>query len=247
MKAEYDQLAEKYDSLFNENPFREHVEAHSAFHLLGNVQGLSVLDVGCGTGFYTRETRRQGAAHVLGVDISSEMIKVARSIEEVKPLGLEYVVQDVSLMGNLGFFDRAVGIYLLHYSSSREHLLGMCQNISENLKLSARFITFQLNPAFCRVPDYYSRYGLNMHAHDDLTDGSDFTFSSTINGVTTPDITIYYWSKTSIEAALCEAGFTNIRWVKPEVSERGIKKYGSEFWQDYLSCPHCVFIECVKM
>lgn len=36
----------------------------------GDVTGLDVLDLACGTGFYTRILRSSGARRVVGVDVS---------------------------------------------------------------------------------------------------------------------------------------------------------------------------------
>lgn len=46
--------------------------------LLGDVNGCSVLDAGCGTGYLTRQLFERGA-HPIGVDFSREMIAIARS------------------------------------------------------------------------------------------------------------------------------------------------------------------------
>ena len=45
-------------------------------------QGARALDVGTGTGDLVRELRRQGAARVLGVDFSAEMLAAARAKRE---------------------------------------------------------------------------------------------------------------------------------------------------------------------
>ncbi|MFI1814006.1 class I SAM-dependent methyltransferase [Streptomyces sp. NPDC020422] len=38
-------------------------------------------DPACGTGYYSREFKRRGAAEVHGVDVSGAMIAVARSLK----------------------------------------------------------------------------------------------------------------------------------------------------------------------
>lgn len=60
--------------------------------------------------------RRWGAARVLGVDLSEDMIRVARSHEEEEPLGVEYTMGDITALGDLGTFDCAVAIYLLSHA-----------------------------------------------------------------------------------------------------------------------------------
>ena len=39
------------------------------------------------------------------------------------------------------------------------------------------------------------------------------------------------------EGAFEEAGFTGIRRVRPELSEQGRARYGSEYWEKLLRCP----------
>jgi len=47
--------------------------------LLPDVRGLDVLDLGCGYGWFCRWARQQGAAHVLGIDVSERMLARARA------------------------------------------------------------------------------------------------------------------------------------------------------------------------
>src|SRR5580700_8485780 len=48
-----------------------------AFHLLGDVQGKTVIDLGCGTGENIIPLLKRGA-RVIGMDISPDMIAIAR-------------------------------------------------------------------------------------------------------------------------------------------------------------------------
>ena len=63
----YEGVADTYDQTFKLIPSREHVEAYTLRRLLGDLSGLSVLDLASGTGIFTRTLRRWGAARVLGV------------------------------------------------------------------------------------------------------------------------------------------------------------------------------------
>ena len=47
--------------------------------LLPDVRGRRVVDLGCGFGWFCRWARTQGAAHVLGLDVSERMLARARA------------------------------------------------------------------------------------------------------------------------------------------------------------------------
>ncbi len=246
MSSQFDQIANDYDQCLTTILYREYMEIHSAFKLFGDMKGLSVLDVACGTGFYTRAIRNLGALKVVGVDISEGMVEVACAIEKENPLDIEYIGGDIASIRELGLFDCVTAIYLLHYATSKKHLFEMCNNIARNVKSGGRFITFVINPGIVTAPDYYKAYNFTIQANEHLVDGDTIKFMSVIGGELT-EVLSHYWSKTTLETALTEAGFTDIRWIKAEVSEAGIEKYGSEIWQNYLNSPHCIFIECIRL
>jgi SAM-dependent methyltransferase len=75
--------------------------------ICGDVGGMRLLDVACGTGYFAREMARRGA-RVTGVDISPRMIEHAQRHETASPLGVEYVVGDASELATsfpAGWFD----------------------------------------------------------------------------------------------------------------------------------------------
>ena len=88
----------QYDRSFTGIPLRRHVELLSMDEVLGDVKGLSVLDLARGTGYYSKELRRRGAARVVGVDVSEEMIRATRAREAEERLGVEYVVADAGAL-----------------------------------------------------------------------------------------------------------------------------------------------------
>jgi SAM-dependent methyltransferase len=63
--------------------------------LCGDVRGLRVLDLGCGSGYLTRALAARGA-RATGVDLSPRMVAHARRADAERPLGIEYVVGDAS-------------------------------------------------------------------------------------------------------------------------------------------------------
>jgi SAM-dependent methyltransferase len=246
MSDQYIEIADDYDRTFAQIPYRPFMEAFTVFRTLGDVAGQSVLDVGCGTGLYPRELRRRGAVPVVGVDVSEEMIRVARTHEAADPLGITYLVEDAARLDVIGSFDLAIGIYLLHYSPSADILHRMCRNIVKNLKPGGRFLSYQYNPDVMRTSGYYQKYGIGVQAPETMSDGQPFTFSLTIGHTVTPPITVFHWSRAAVDAALLDAGLTSIRWIKPDVPPQAIEQFGEEYWHNILTVPLCMLIECTK-
>jgi 2-polyprenyl-3-methyl-5-hydroxy-6-metoxy-1,4-benzoquinol methylase len=62
-----------------------------AYHLLGDVQGKTVLDYGCGGGENVLLLASRGA-HVTGIDISPELVEIARRRLEINRLSAKFRV-----------------------------------------------------------------------------------------------------------------------------------------------------------
>jgi malonyl-CoA O-methyltransferase len=107
----YDRWAQVYDA--DPNPLVA-VEEPRVAELLGDVRGLTVLDLGCGTGRHALRLAAAGAA-VTAVDFSAEMLAKARA----KPGGATVAFHVHDLAAPLPFaddsFDRVVcGLVLDH-------------------------------------------------------------------------------------------------------------------------------------
>lgn len=246
MSNQYNLVADQYDISFQLAPYRLVIEAYSVFELLGDVTGLSVLDLATGTGFYARQLKQRGAARVVGVDIAEQMVQIAQNAEQENPLGISYHVQDVTQFKADEPFDVALAVYLLHYAPSKEALVAMCSAIASNIKSGARFVNYILNPNISREPGYYSEIGLNIRFNDTPSDGEPTPFSATLGGMTTPEVTAYRWDKETVEAALEAAGFRDIRWIQPTLSADGEAQFGTETFRNYLNQPHAVLLDCIK-
>lgn len=93
-------------------------------------RGMSVLDVGCGTGALAREGLRRVGPHrsVVGIDISREMLEVASRVAH----GVEWVQGDA---GMLPFptdgFDRVVSQFALMFFPQQERALAEMWRVSK--------------------------------------------------------------------------------------------------------------------
>lgn len=62
----------------------------------GDVNGLEVLDLGCGIGYFSRQMAQKGASKVVGIDISPNQLAHARQIEEKERQAIEYIEGDAA-------------------------------------------------------------------------------------------------------------------------------------------------------
>lgn len=146
MTTNYAPIAEQYRQS-KYQPWRTHIETFTLMGLTGDLSGERVVDLACGEGFYTRLIRQQGAAEVVGVDLSKRMIELAREQEVEQRLGIEYVIGDVRELELKGEYDLAVAAYLLNYARDRGELGAMCDVIARCLRPEGRFVTVNSSPA----------------------------------------------------------------------------------------------------
>jgi SAM-dependent methyltransferase len=91
--------------------------------LLPPLGGARVLDLGCGFGWFARWAREEGAASVLGVDISDKMLKRARTM--TNDSSIAYVRADLEgFEPPPGGFDLVHSSLALHYIADLERVFG---------------------------------------------------------------------------------------------------------------------------
>jgi SAM-dependent methyltransferase len=243
MAAEYDQIAEQYGRS-KLQPWRLHLETFTLFELTGDLTGKSVLDLACGEGFYSRLQRRRGAARVVGVDLSAEMVRMARAEEARSPLGVEYRIGDAADFQAGEVFDLVVAAYLFNYARDAGEMLRMCRAAYRNLKPSGRLVAVNNNQEQpVEAFETTRKYGLTKRTAGPLHDGTPITYTL-YDGDQPFQFDNYYLSTATQEEAFRSAGFRSVRWHRPRLSPAGEQEYGAEFWSAFLRHPPVVFIEC---
>lgn len=82
--------------------------------LLPGLNGKRVVDLGCGFGWFARWAKKHGAAYVLGLDISENMI--ARATADTSDPDIEYVLADLDQLDlPEASFDFAYSSLAFHY------------------------------------------------------------------------------------------------------------------------------------
>jgi SAM-dependent methyltransferase len=245
MDTDYDRIADQYKRA-KLQPWRTHIERYTLLQLVGDVARKAVIDLACGEGYYTRELRRQGAARVVGVDLSRGMIGLAEAEEAQRPLGLEYRVGDVRSLGLSEEFDVAFAAYLLNYAQTAEELAQMCRAVARALRPGGRFVTANNNlteptAAFLAGRDY----GFTRRVEGELKEGAPVVWEFFLPEGSF-EVTNYYLSVGTMDEAFRAAGLREARWHAPEVSPEGLRAFGRKHWAQFLAHSPVAFIECVK-
>lgn len=114
--------------------------------LLGPVNGLRVLDAGCGQGYLCRKLSKLGA-RMTGVELSDRFFAIACEHEARLPQGIEYhnrSIADLSFLQS-GSFDKAVTNYVL--MDVLEYELAVSE-IARVLKPGGTFVAVISHPCF---------------------------------------------------------------------------------------------------
>ncbi|SES89992.1 ubiquinone biosynthesis O-methyltransferase [Natronincola peptidivorans] len=94
--AVFDTKAIDYDQWYESKMgrFVDEVETNLAFSMFVPQKGMTILDVGCGTGNFSIKLAELGCK-VVAIDLSEEMLKVARRKVEEKELDITFHTMDV--------------------------------------------------------------------------------------------------------------------------------------------------------
>ena len=231
----YDSIASEYRES-KQLPFRGALEAYTLFQLLGDMRGATVYDLACGDGFYTRRIKQAGAAAVTGVDISAEMVQLARDAERRQPLGCRYVCQDAAEFAPEEPADIVTAVYLFNYARTPAQLLRMCQAARGALRQGGRLVALNDN---CHNPPpvragAWAKYGFDRTLVGALREGAAIRYLFTTQDGEEFEFDNYFLEPDTYRDALTEAGFVNIEWVDLRL-EAGSR--GDPFWDDFLASP----------
>lgn len=121
-------VASWYDEmLHDEKSFQKSVIAPNLLRLLNIQKGDRVLDLACGTGYFSNIFFKEGA-HVQGVDIGSELIDIAR---ESSPPQIEYSVASADKIPQIQSktIDKVVIVLALQNIENVSGVLSECKRV----------------------------------------------------------------------------------------------------------------------
>jgi ubiquinone/menaquinone biosynthesis C-methylase UbiE len=155
-KRQYDLYAPAYDAKRKVPEFsfwNNYLDIPAVLKLLGKVpRGQTVLDMGCGTGLFTRKLAARGV-NVIGLDYSTSMIAIASGR---MPPGKLIVGDSCRLPIGSEAFDIVVSNLLIHYLKDLRPVFGEVNRI---LGPKGQFI-FTFHHPIAEVADYKIKKGV---------------------------------------------------------------------------------------
>ncbi|AWZ09703.1 MULTISPECIES: class I SAM-dependent methyltransferase [unclassified Streptomyces] len=240
---QYDEIGEAYEG-FKALPLEQYAVVPAFLAMVGDVTGKSILDLASGTGFYSREFKRRGAAEVLGIDISGEMVSVARKLEEGDPLGVRYEVGDVAELRPFEQgFDIGLAVQLLSYAPDIATTERMCRNLHRSLKPGGELFVLNQSPDFRFDGPTPEKYGFRSElTGEEVETGPQVRITALLEPPVSfvanlPRREVY-------EKCLQAAGFSEVTWVPLTVSDAGVREFGAEFWVDFRANPALEMLRC---
>jgi len=114
----------------------------------GDVTGLEVCDIGCGSGRFVTEFVKRGAAHVTGVDVAPEMLRLSRELttKDRTEDKCDFVLADVLNWQTTNTYDITIAIGFWDYIQDPPERLRLIRNLTRKTFLSAwpRFWTWRM-------------------------------------------------------------------------------------------------------
>lgn len=145
----------------NESGFNTAVEEPAVYSLLPSLEGLRILDIGCGFGRFVSFCLQKGASYILGTDISRNMISEAKKrIQD--PRASFMVIPTEDFVADEGSFDLVVSSMCFHYV---KNLRPVFEKVARSLRENGNFIFSVEHPictsllkGWCRSEDVPQRH-----------------------------------------------------------------------------------------
>jgi len=220
----YDEIAECY-ARTADKPDKAYSTLSTVLALAGRLDGKTVLDLGCGDGYFTRPLARQGAATIIGIDRSSKQIALAKATASDN---IEYRLAD-AFTDPLPKADVINCPYILNEIADVSALADFFRRLFVALNPHGTLILVYDKPA----GRDHRKFGA-VKTVSDFKDGASMRVDLYNRETLICTLNLTYFTEDTIIRLLRDAGFQNIRMHQPIVSDKGKRAMGEAFWNGYV-------------
>lgn len=234
---DYNKLSESYQQT-DVKPDKQFSTLPTVLKIAGNFEDKIILDLGCGSGFFSNEFARNGAKKVIGIDNSAEQINLAK---KNPPENTEYILADI-FKEKLPAADIVVAPYVVNYATDINQLTKLFQNIYDSLNANGKLIIVVDLPEGKDL----KKFGAIKKGLGEKVDGAKIEINLFNDEKSICTLNAVYFLPSTLENTLRLVGFDNIDWYKPIVSDEGVEKFGEDFWRGYVESPELGYLTATK-
>ena len=231
---DYDTISQYKNS--HSKPDKQYSILPTVIQLAGSCANKIVVDLGCGTGFFTVPFAKHGALHVYGIDNSKEQLALAYSQPNIT-----YVLRDV-FVDSLPRADVIIAPFVANYARTLPILRHFFQKLYNSLEkdgIAVFVIDFPNNREL-------KRFGAIKKIIGNLEDGALISIELFNNEEKICELSAFYFNPATIEKELKNVGFKEIEWHSPIISDEGQQRFGRDFWKNYLDDPELGYLTVKK-
>lgn len=185
-------------------------EWHELKKMLPDLEGKSILDLGCGFGWHCKYAAQHGAKDIVGIDSSEKMLAQAEKINADK--NIEYRKASIEeLEVNREAFDVVISSLALHYV---EDFQQVCKKVHHGLRENGYFVFSVEHPIFSAYGNqqwYTDEAGKILHWPVD----NYFYEGKRESNFLGEEVTKYHRTLTSYIGTLLKCGFEIMDVVEP--------------------------------
>lgn len=210
----YEELADLYASLIDTKPHNAYYDRPAVQSLIGSVEGMKILDIGCGPGVYAEWLAARGAI-VTAVDASDKMVEHAKKRVKGKVEVLKADMEEPLDFFADETFDGVLSALAITYVKDHSRLFGEINRVT---KKGGWFVFSTEHPFFA-----YRYFGIKNYFETRRVCCDWDGFGKTVN------MPSYYHSLGSISEALSENGFVIEKILEPKPTEKFKEADGHSF------------------
>jgi SAM-dependent methyltransferase len=230
------------------DPYRQYVHGPALLDACGDVDGLNVLDVGCGAGYFSRKLAGAGA-RVQAFDYSGNLLALAADEKSKSPLGIQYERLDAGLISDRfepQSFDLVTGCMSIADIFPLDAALAGIHSV---LKTGGKFCFSLPHPIATppgsrweKDPDngFAGRMMSSYFGRRRVASG----LNRVVGKVEGPEIKVWHMPVSDWQQLLSDVGFAVARFAEPHPTPAQVEEHAGLDWRP--NCPEFMVVSTTR-
>lgn len=217
-------------------PDKQYSILPTVISLVGNIQNKTLLDLGCGTGFFCIPFIGT-AKKIYGIDNSQTQLNLA-----VQHPSITYLLDDI-FTSKLPMADIIIASFVVNYAPTIPVLKTLLEKMYRSLPYDGKIVIV------IDLPDNrdLTRFGAKKKLLGPAKDETLLSITLLDHHKEICTLSATYFTPETIEKVLKEIGFQEITWHHPIINEQGITTLGYKFWEGYIENPELGYVTAKRL